>query len=79
MQLKQRTWGVSRAAWKLLKDTKKRGKLLLNRLGAGDYHAVLADELVHGAVVNQNQAGGGGRPQRGHAKRRQAQKEACQK
>ena len=40
----------------LLKDPMKRGKLLLNRLGAGDYHAVLADELVHGAIVNQNQA-----------------------
>ena len=31
-------------------------KLLFNRLGEGDYHAVLADELVIGALVNQNQA-----------------------
>jgi hypothetical protein len=37
-------------------DTTKRGKLLFNRLGEGDYHAVLADELVHGALVNQSQA-----------------------
>ena len=29
-------------------------KLLFNRLGEGDYHAVLADELVIGALVNQS-------------------------
>ena len=31
-------------------------KLLFNRLGEEDYHAFLADELVIGALVNQNQA-----------------------
>ena len=40
----------------LQRDSAKRGKMLFNRLGEGGYQALMHDDLVYGAVVNQNQA-----------------------